>query len=56
MAGVSGVTSQCSGLLLPCLGALADVLWHTLIVGGGHITLSSNVWKSGLAAPAWGGY
>jgi len=56
VVGVSGVTVQCSELLLPCLGALADVLWQTLIVGGGHITVSSNVWKSGLAAPAWGVY
>lgn len=47
---------RCSELLLPCLGALADVLWQTLIVGGGHITVSSNVWKSRLAAPAWGVY
>lgn len=56
MVGVSGVTVQCRELLLPCLGVFADVLWQTLIVGGGHITASSNVWKSGLAAPAWGVY
>jgi hypothetical protein len=45
---------QCSELLLLCLGALTGVLWQTLVIGGGHITVSSNIWKSGLAAPAWG--
>lgn len=49
MVSVSGVTVQCSELLLPCLGVRADVLWQALLVGGGHITVSS-----GLAAPAWG--
>jgi hypothetical protein len=58
--GVGGVTVQCRELLFPCLRVLADVVWQTLIVGGGHITVSSNVssnvWWSGLAARAWGVY
>jgi hypothetical protein len=56
VVGVSGVTVQCIELLMPCLGVIADVLWQTLIVGGGHITASSNAWNTGLAAPAWGVY